>query len=212
MLQGRATEAHAVFAKVAAAMPANDRGNALNIEAAYMTLATLQTDWREVLRRADTFIARAKSLGGNVNRSAVIQVQAWRACALSRLGRTAEAQQATAEVVLGEAHLPSAAMDLYVCRGDSGAGRALIIARLADETTRDRALRFVQPVQADAVVTPLDRILTPVWDAIRSAPDVVAAANRVGRTLPQPVNAMLPNGFEPFRVRPTGKPLGPGAV
>lgn len=212
MLQGRATEARAVLAKAAAAIPADDHANALNIDAAYLTLATLQTDWPEVVTRADAFLARTRKLGPNINRSAVIQVQAWRACALARLDRTAEAQRATADVVLGEALLPGAAIDLYVCRGDSAGARALVISRLADETTRGWALRYVQPVRPDSVAAPLDRIMTPVANAVRSAPDVVAAANRVGRILPLPVNAVLPTGFQPFRARPTGKPLDPGAV
>lgn len=212
ILQGRATEARAVLAKAAAAIPADDQANRLNIDGAYLTLATLQTAWPEVVTRADTFLARARTLGPNINRSAMIQVQAWRACALTRLGRAAEAQQATAEVVLAEALLPGAAIDLYVCRGDSAGARALVRSRLADETTRGWALRYVQPVRPDSVATPLDRLMTPVANSVRSAPDVVAAANRVGRILPQPVDAVLPTGFQPFRARPTGKPLDPDAV
>jgi hypothetical protein len=212
MLQGRATEARAVLAKVAAAMPADDQGNTLNIDAAYVTLATMQADWRDVVTRADTFLARARSLGTNVNQSAVIQVQAWRACALSRLNSTAEAEKAAAVVALSEALQPSAAMNLYICRGDSARARALVISRLADELTRGWALHFVQPVRPDAVVTPLDDIMIIVQATVRSAPDVVAAANRVGRILPQPANAVLPSGFEPFRARPAEEPLGSGAV
>lgn len=208
---GRETEARALLSKIGAAMPADDMGNALNIDGAYLTLAAAETDWPQVVTRADTFLARARALGNNVNRSAVIQVQAWRACALWRTGRTADAQRATAEVLLGETVAPSSAMNMHLCRGDSAAARALIIARLADEVTRDWALRFVQPVHGDAA-TPLERLMKPVAQAVRTAPDVVAAVNRVGRILPQPVNASLPTGFDPFRARPTRRSLGPDAT
>lgn len=212
LLQGRETEARALLAKVAAAMPADDLGNALNIDGSYLTLASIQTDWPEVMNRADAFLARAKSLGPSVNRSATLQVEAWRACALYRLGRKEAAQRATADVLLAEALMPGTAMDLYLCRGDSAGARALVVSRLADPSSRDWALRFVQPVSADLVVTPLDRLMKPVEQAVRNAPDVVAAANKVGRILPQPLNRGIPQGFDPFRTRPGDKPLGPGSV
>ncbi|MEG3089850.1 hypothetical protein [Sphingomonas sp. PB1R3] len=212
LLQGREAEARGLLAKVAAAMPADDQGNALNIDGAYLTLASLQTDWPEVVKRADLFLARAKSLGPSVNRSATLQVEAWRACALHRLGRKDAAQRAAANVFLTEALMPGTAMDLYLCRGDSAGARALVVSRLADLSSRDWALRFVQPVSADLVVTPLDRLIKPVEQAVRSAPDVIAAANKVGRILPQPLNRGIPEGFDPFRTRPSDKPLGPGSV
>lgn len=208
---GQGTEARALLAKAAAAIPAEDGGNALNIEGSYMTLATIGMDWPQVVAHADTFLARAHSLGSNVNRSAVVQVQAWRACALERAGRAAEAQLATAEVLLTQAVAPDPAMDMHLCRGDVGAARALVFAGLADENTRGWALRFVQPVPGRAR-TPLERLMEPVAQAVRTAPDVVAAANRVGRILPQPVAASVPAKFDPYRARPRLKPLGPRAV
>jgi hypothetical protein len=208
---GRDAEARALLAKIAAAMPQNDMGNALNIDGAYLSLAAVQTDWPQYVARADAFLARAQRLGSNVNRSASIQVQAWRACALSRTGRAADAQQPSAEVLLEAAITPNSAMDMLVCRGDTEGAKALVIARLADEATRGWALHVVQPERSDPA-TPLERLMMPVRQKVRSSPDVLAAVNRVGRILPQSVNAQLPPGFDPFRARPTPKPLGPDAV
>lgn len=207
----RETEARALLAKVAAAMPANDQGNTLNINGAYLTLATAQLDWPQVITRADAFLARGKALGSGINQSVMIQVQAWRACALWRTGRTAEAQRATAEVLMVQALLPDPAMDLHLCRGDTEAARALVIARVADENTRSWALRFVQPISEKALL-PLDRLTQLVGQAVRTAPDVLAAVKQFGRVLPQPVNATLPTGFDPFRAAPRQRPLGPGAI
>lgn len=208
---GREPEARALLAKVAAATPPDDGGNGLNIDAAYLSLDADRMDWPQVVTRADAFLARAHLLGDAINRSAVIQVQAWRACGLWRTGRTDEAQRATAEVLLGERVAPGAAMDMQLCRGDDAAARALVIARLADEATRGWALRFVQPAPDDSA-TPLDRLMEPLAQAVRTAPDVLAAANRVGRILPQPVDAVLPPTFDPFRVQPRPQPLAPGSV
>lgn len=211
-LQGRQAEALALLEKVAAAMPVDDQGNALNIDGAYLTLASVQADWPDVVRRADAFLARAKSLGPSVNRSALLQVQAWRACALHHLGQEGEAQRAMADVALAEALLPEPAMNLYVCRGDAASARTLVRSRLADPLTRDWALRFMQPTAPDIALTPLDRLMKPVSQAVRDAPEVVAATKKVGRILPRPVDASLPEGFDPFGARPTDKPLGPGSV
>jgi hypothetical protein len=207
----RGVEARALLAKVAASMPPEDSGNALNIDGAYLTLASMTTNWPDVLARADMFLARARTLGSNVNRSAVTSVQAWRACALWRTNQGAAAQRATAEVVLAEAILPGAAMDVHVCRGDIASARALLTARLTDEATRDWALHYVQP-RLDTMSTPLARLVQPIEAAVRLAPDIVATANRFGRILPQPVDAALPKGFEAFRAPPRSKPLEPGAI
>lgn len=208
---GRSAEANALLAKVAAALPADDGGQGLNIEGAYITLAGAQTDWPQVLTHADAFLARAKVLGPILNRSAVLDVLSWRACALWRSGRTAEAEVVTAEVLLGGAILPSSAMHVHLCRGDVAAARALVIARLSEETTRSWALKFVQPKQ-DNLSTPMARLTAPIAQAVRTAADVIAAANKVGRILPQPVLSTVPAGFDPLRAPPRATPIGPDAV
>jgi hypothetical protein len=206
---GRASEARALLAKVAAALPVDDIAFHLNIEGAYVTIAFRATDWPDVIARADAFLPRARGLGSKINRSAVIGAQSMRACALWRLDRHAEAQPATAEVLLNEATMPDLAMDLHICRGDVAAARRHVIARLADEATRQWALAFVQPERV-ATSTPIARLMGPLEQAVRTSPDVVTAANRVGRILPQPVNATLPKGFDPFRAPLHTPPPGPG--
>ncbi len=206
---GRSSDARALLARAEAVMPPDDMGNALNFEGAYLTLAYNEADWPQVIARADAFLIRAKALGGNVNRSATLSVLSKRACAAWRLGRTDEAQQAMAEVLLAQATIPSAALELHLCRGDAAAARALIVARLDDEATRGMALRFVQPV-LDKVLTPMERLQKPVAREVRTASEVVVAANRVGRVLLQPIAATLPKSFDPFRSSPRAKPISPG--
>ncbi len=203
-------EARALLAKVSAVRPEDGSGNELNIDGAYVTLALMQKDWPQVVLRSEAFLVRGKALGDSINRSAMIQLQAWRACALSRTGRVDDGQQAAAEVVRFQAVLPDPVMDMHVCRGDVAAARAHVIERLADETTREWALGFVQPVRS-TINTPLEAMMKPVEQAVRTAPDVVAAANRVGRILPSPVESALPPGFDPFRTPPATR-LVPGGI
>ena len=205
---GRKAEALALLAKVANSMPPQDGGNALNIDTAYLLLASADLDWSQVVTRADTFLARARELGNGINYSAVVQVQAKRACALSRLGRMDEAQQASAVVLGAQGMMPSAAMELHLCRGDVNAARSLLAASLEDEENRSWALQFVQPFPR-AASTPHEKLVRPVAEAVLSDPAIQTIATRVGRTLPKPLGTALPAGFDPFRARPRTRPLEP---
>lgn len=208
---GRAAEALALLGKVAATLPAYDGGTGLNIDGTYITLAAMNADWPQVIALADRFLMRAESLGDNVDRTSSRAVLSWRVCALWRTGKIDAAQQGTAELLLVKAISPGPALHVLLCRGDIAAARALMVSRLEDETTRGWALRFVQPHRPDRS-TPLDRLLDPLRQAVRTAPDVVAAANRVGRILPQPIGTDLPAGFDPFRALPTQHGAGPDAT
>jgi len=211
LLTGRDAEAQALLGKLATAMVNDKGGNALNVDGAYLIQATLRADWLDVIGRADTFLVKARAFGSGINQSAVTQVEAWRACALWKLNRTAEAQQSTAQVLLSSALAPAPIMNLQLCRGDMAAARMHVIARLADETTRDWALAFVQPVR-DVPLSPLDRIMKPAAQIIRNSPDVIAAANKVGRVLPKPVADSVPPSFDPFRVKHAAPTLAPGST
>lgn len=209
--QGKSSEAQALLAKVAAAMPSNDSGADLNIAGAYLTLDMNEQRWPEAVAHADRFLTRARALGPTVNRSAVLNVQELRACALWQMGRKAESEQDTAATLLAEAVLPGTAFHLHLCRGDVAAARALILRRLADEATRGWALAAMQLKGRDPF-TPFERAIEPTAQAVRTAPDVQAAVAKVGRVLPQPVLFEVPAGFDPYRARSPARPLRPGEV
>lgn len=208
---GRRADAQALLTKVAAAMPTDDQGSALNIDGAFLTLAMLEMDWAQVLTRADRFLERGRAFGPGINRSATLQVESIKACALSRTGREADAQSMARAVLANEIELPGIVMSMHICRGDSAAARQLIVARLADERTRGWALDFLHSKPDDAG-TPHGRAAEPVQRAIVTAPEVVAAAQRVGRILPKTALGELPAGFEPFRAPPRAKPLDPDSI
>ena len=208
---GRAAEGQALLARVAAKLPREAAANALNIDAAYLTLAALNGDWAQAVTRADAFLARAKGFGTSGNASAIVGVQAYRACALFRLGRTAEAERVKAEVMLASATNPSRVADMLACMNDAAAIRTLVVAQLANEDTRGWALGFMQPHTLDPRFV-LDRLTYPVRQQVRADPTVIAAATAVGRILPAPVGERLPTGFEPYRAPPTAQPIGKDAV
>jgi tetratricopeptide (TPR) repeat protein len=208
---GRAAEGQALLARVAAKLPREAAANALNIDAAYVTLAVGAGEWAQAVARADTFLTRAKGYGSSVNSGAIVGIQAYRACALHQLGRADEAQRAKAEVMLAAATNPSRVADMLACTNDEAGLRQLVIDRLADADTRAWALGYVQPYVSDQRV-PLDRLTDPVRDRVRTHPQVIAAATGVGRILPAPVGGTLPTGFEPYRTPPPAKPIGKDAV
>lgn len=210
---GRGSEARALLAAQAAAT-ANDRtGNGLNIDGAYITLAAQNMDWQQVADRSTAFLAKAAGYGAGINASATIKVRSLRACALSRIGQADAGRADAAAVLSAAAQMPEPALELHLCRGDADAARALLIDRLANPDRRGWALKYVQPV-ALPPDTPLSREQAALAHSIRTAPDVVAAATAVGRILPEPLAAGVPDGFDPFRAqpRPADRPLTRGTT
>lgn len=208
---GRAADAQALLARIAAAIPPEAGANALNIDGAYLTLASQAGDWAQAVTRADTFIAGAKRFGAAVNSSSLVAVTSLRACALARLGRNDEAERNKAEVMLAAATNPSRVADMLACMGDAPALTTLVVDRLAEEDTRGWALGYVQPFVSERDI-PLNRLIDPVHEAVRTSPAVVAAATKVGRILPAPIGGKLPTGFEPFRTPPSATPRGKDSV
>lgn len=207
---GRRAEAERLLERVAALMPPDGSGRDLNVLAAKMMLDVAEQRWAEVMPRADLFMASAKAVGPSVNDGAVRQVRAFRACALQGLGRTDEARTELAQLLLAQAAQPSVAWTMLGCVGDVAAGRDFLVARLADERTRDWALRIVQPGSA-ATGLAQDRATHAFREKVRRNPAVLAAVAKVGRVLDRAVADELPAGFDPFAAGP-GARARPGEV
>ena len=207
---GREADALTLLARVASVIPKDQSGRDLNVSGASITLDATAERWAAVLPGAEAFLARATALGPAINSSATATVRSFRACALWKTGKRAEAEPIMAELMLRQALNPDAAQRVLLCRGDAGALRDLRISRLESETTRDWALASMQPTSLKPV-TALDRADQPLLDALRRDPAVLAVANRVGRILPQPTD-VLPAGFDPFAARPAARLPKPGEV
>ncbi|NJC32527.1 hypothetical protein GGR88_000001 [Sphingomonas jejuensis] len=208
---GRHEDAYRLLEKVAAAYPEDAGGNSLNIDAAFVSLAMEQANWPEVISSADRFLRAAEALGPSINRSPLIAVRSALACAYSRTAQMEDARLPAAEVLLAANVMPGSALNLHLCRGDTAAAQALIVARLEDVVTRDWALRFVQ-APGPRRGTPLELLTGPTADQVRAAPEVIAAANKHGRILPAALARSLPDGFDPLEIRPAPQPLDPNAI
>lgn len=189
---------------MSALLPVDGSGRDLNLLAASMTTNGNALRWVAVVPRATEFLNRAQTAGPAVNRSAVVQVLAVRGCAHWHLGRRPEAERDMAEVLIAQALQPGAGWRVLLCRGDEAAQRAFLLARLADEDTRNWALRVAQPAGQPSP-TALDRIEHAAGERMRRDPAFTAAVAKVGRVLSRPVGDRLPLGFDPFAVRPSAR-------
>lgn len=207
---GRRADAERLIARVAALIPDDGSGRSLNLLASPLTLDTLELRWAEAVPRATAFLARAEALGPTVNSSAILQVRSLRGCALWNLRRRDEAAADMAAVMLAGSAQPWNAWGVLRCRGDKAAARDFLVQRVQDPATRDWALQMVQPRTPDDV-HPLNRLEYAFLEEVRRDPAVVAAAEKVGRILPQPVADGLPPGFDPFAVNPAVR-RAPGTV
>lgn len=150
----------------------------------------------EASATAAEWLVVARRMGTEINKAALIGVQALRACALIRSGKTDQAASDVADVLLSRAGLPDPAMDIYACSDDFAGGKALMIESLNDERRRGWALRWIQP---SGVELPFEesRRSDRFQKRIAADPDVRAVAEKVGRILAMTVIERLPDGFDP---------------
>lgn len=205
---GRDAEADQLIARVRTRLSPGRSALSLNLDGVLINRAIDQMDWPRVVALADTFLNDARALGPLVNQSAILTVAGWRACGLWGSGRTAEAERATAAILVAQALQPEAALQVHLCRGDAQAARTLVLERMKDENTRSWALETMQPRKAEAR-TAFGRWIQPRRQAVTAAPDLIASAQEFGRILPRPVNSTMPPEFDPLRARPRLRPLRP---
>jgi hypothetical protein len=205
---GRDAEADELIANVRARLSSAPDAQELNLDGALIRRAVDQMDWPRVVSLSDKFLTDARALGPLVNQSATLAVAGWRACGLWGSGQIAEAERATAEIVLTQSFQPEAALQALLCRGDARAARTLLQERMKDENTRTWALATMQPRKTETR-TPFGRWIQPRHQAVTTVPELIALAQEFGRILPGPVNSSLPTDFDPLRARPRLRPLRP---
>lgn len=164
----------------------------------------------EAATTSAAWLATARSLGPEINRSAYIAMLRIRACALIEAGRSAEAVAEIAGVIAERSTNPTTALNLYACRGDHDAARALLIEHLEADDLRRWALAALQP-DAEAAFTPYQRKIAAFRVKLRNDPIVQAAVAKVGRILPAAVGGKLPADFVPTDPAQRG-PLQPGSL
>lgn len=204
---GRGEEAVAMLERIGRLVPAEAEGLRLNLSAGVLTRAYEAQDWTALAPRAEAWVATAERLGPDVNVSAILDVQVYRACALERLGRTVEAAPIAANVEAAANALPVAALNLYTCRGDARSAKALILRVLTRPGSRAEVLTLLQPDVPDAGEQPMSRETRLFHDTLRQDAEIRAAVAKVGRLLPYSPAPVLPEGFDPLLAGPKGKPV-----
>jgi hypothetical protein len=190
---GRSTERDAILRRVGAALPPDSAARRLNLSGSPITNAFMQHRWNDVVTHADAWMAAAKVLGPEVNRSATINVVSMRACA--RIAGAAALD--IAEVMIARSVMPSAALRVYLCQDDLPKAVGLVQEALTRESDRGWALLSLQP-DTLTDTSPQGRVEFAFLERLRKDVGLRAAAEKVGRILPQPLASGLPTGFDPL--------------
>ncbi|MDG2532029.1 hypothetical protein P6144_00055 [Sphingomonas sp. HITSZ_GF] len=195
MGQGRGEEAIALLKRVDATFTkdsAQKMNFSGNLAKDYLALGR----FAEAATVADAWLRSAQRKGSEINRAALIGVQAIRACALIRGGKATQASGDVADVLMSRGGLPDPAMDIYACSDDFAGGKALAIESLNDENRRGWALRWLQPGSPELPYAE-SRRADLFQKRIAADPEVRAAAEKVGRILPFSLTERLPADFDP---------------
>lgn len=203
---GRAPEGAALLARVERAMPPEATAMKLNLSGNRVRQAYMLADWADVARSAADWTKTALSQGVAVNDEPIRNVMALQVCGLEHLGRRAEAASTRALIVASQRLQQEAAMTVFACEDDFASARSLMIGRLGDPDARMAALLALQPSLPLDHTTPQGLVGERFYLKLKSDPAVRAAANRVGRILPQPILQRLPADFDPAQ-EPQGRPM-----
>ncbi|PZN94434.1 MAG: hypothetical protein DCF31_09400 [Alphaproteobacteria bacterium] len=131
-------------------------------------------------------VADAKK--GVVSSFGALYVAAARACALTQLGKTAEAAIAAAPLVSKPDANEDAYLSAMICLGRTDAAAAAIVRRLAGEDTRTDMLFNLQPFLINRRDTVRDAKEREAMRALKARADVKAAYLKVGRDMPAAVS------------------------
>lgn len=194
--QGRGEDAVALLKRVDATFT-EDTTQKLNFSGnlaqTYLTIGR----YAEASAVASEWLELARRRGPEINKAALIGVQAVRACALIRGGKAAQASGDVADVLIARGGLPDPAMDVYACRDDFAGGKALAIESLRDDSRRGQMLRWLQPTSPNYPYEE-SRREDLFQKRIAADPEVRAAAEKVGRILPLSLTERMPEGFDPL--------------
>jgi tetratricopeptide (TPR) repeat protein len=193
--QDRWDDAFALLDRANEVWGKDDRAQTLNITANRARLLVMKGDFEAGVAVFDKALTHSAQFGSEVNESALGAFGLYRACALHRLGRGAEAAASEALIARRRFLSPSYFVRLQICRGDLATARKFLIEALAAETSRSDALFLLQPRDERPLASAFAREQAEGWDRLCADPAIRAAALRFGYILDEPANAAaLPLG------------------
>ncbi|MGJ3628125.1 hypothetical protein AB5I41_16270 [Sphingomonas sp. MMS24-JH45] len=146
---GRAAEAARLIDRIEGGDAQGAEGLRLNLSAARITRAYESDDWSELERRSAAWLAEASRMEAQLNTSAVLRVQAYRVCALEKLGRGSETPLIAAPIEAAARSITAPAVTMRKCRGDLAGLRKLTLAGLANTDQAAYFIALLQPRSPD---------------------------------------------------------------
>lgn len=192
---GRWDDLRSMFAKAEEAWPLDLGPDTLNLFANHARFLLSADRPEESVTLMDQAIDRAKKWGVAVNSDAIASMYLYRACALHRLGRDADAGPSiTAAMTLTDVdHL----VTLNLCLGSEAGARNVLIKALQSENLRSAVIALLQlpshPPCKSTFCTDMKQLRTK----LRSDPAVLSELGKHGRILPFRVNETARFGTKP---------------
>lgn len=183
---GRWDDLYHVFDRAEQVWSSDVDANGLNLIANRARFLLYQDKPDQAVAVMDQAIEKAKKWGAQVNSDAVSEMHLYRACALHRLGRDADAAVSVAAAMqLADV---GSLVDLYLCLGREDAARSTIIKAFAQEDSRSSAIRMLQvpskaPCKSNYCAEMLER-----WTRLRADPQILAELRKYGRVMPFRLN------------------------
>ena len=173
---GRANEADALFAGLNSAVREDWR-----ISMLINRVELLVTDGK--FAQSLPLITEAEKVGKSPYAEQLLR--RLRYCALSRLGRTAEAGRLRGDLLSHAKDAMAPTVDGLICTGELDAAEQLALGALNDDDFQTDFIRSLQakPLTAD------DPSVWGGWTALRQRPAIAAAFSRLGRDLPDELRA-----------------------
>lgn len=190
MRQGRWAELHELYARLEKIWPLGSDANALNLSGNHAVWLLYEGRAKEALAKLDLVIADATKQAPEVDNYALARMHLQRACMLAELGRIEEAR-AVAPTVLATGK-PTTIASFYLCVDDHQRARSALVNGLAEPSTRDDVLGFVQESEDRVIPTDYARKRHARFEALRTDPELVSKVVKYGRILPWTLSAAAP--------------------
>lgn len=190
MRQNRWAELHELYARLEKIWPLGSEANALNLSGNHAVWMLYEGRAKEALAKLDLVIADAVTRTPEVDSHALAGMRLQRACMLAELGRLDEAA-AIAPTILATGK-PTTIANFYLCLDDRDRARSALIAGLANLSTRDEVLAFVQESEDRSIPTEYGRRKRARFEALRADPQLVSEVGKYGRILPWTLSAAAP--------------------
>jgi tetratricopeptide (TPR) repeat protein len=188
---GRANEGIELLRRLLLVWPPATDARGLNISANLARQQLFDSRTEDALKSITQVLADAAARGPLINRSALAAMHLVKACALHKLGRTAELTDSKAVIIANQIGSPGPYIAMLACTNDRPSAKAFLLARLNDENRRGFALQYLQPTEEE-FQQPYRKALQPFQDGLRRDPELLKLATRYGQILSFPVSGRLP--------------------